>query len=217
MSRKVPNQSFEVFIFAIRRGKKYSKTKINHKTGEGGRKRLQILRWMQRKMNCTSWVRHSGTRGLFPGARLLISKSTGLDDLCWSKGVHEMPAAKCLNCSILAGCPRVALCAPRCLVLSSLWITYKKKGHSGFTWVLLECKYPRTNCCGIKTTVSFISYTGFKGKLGNVSHTLTITRITTQRLSASTNETQDECHQLDQNRCEIWSPWPLLLWSHGVE
>lgn len=97
-------------------------------------------------------------KGLFPGARLLISKSTGLDDLCWSKGVHEMPAAKCLNSSISAGCPRMTLCAPCCLVLSSLWITYKgkkkKKGHSGFTWLLLECKYPRTNCCGIKTTNS---------------------------------------------------------------
>jgi len=45
MSRKVPNQSFEVFIFAIgEKEKKYSKTKIKHKTGEGGKKRLQILR-----------------------------------------------------------------------------------------------------------------------------------------------------------------------------
>lgn len=27
-------------------------------------------------------------KGLFPGARLLISKSTGLEDQCWSRGVH---------------------------------------------------------------------------------------------------------------------------------
>lgn len=27
-------------------------------------------------------------KGLFPGARLLISKSTGLEDPCWSRGVH---------------------------------------------------------------------------------------------------------------------------------
>lgn len=65
MSRKVPNQSFEVFIFAIGERKKYSKTKIKHKTGEGGRKRLQILTLNAEKMNCTSWVRHSGTRGYF--------------------------------------------------------------------------------------------------------------------------------------------------------
>lgn len=87
MSRKVPNQSFEVFIFAIGRGKKYSKTKINHKTGEGGRNDSRYYAECREnelhKLGET--LRH---KGLFPGARLLISKSTGLDDPCWSKGVH---------------------------------------------------------------------------------------------------------------------------------
>lgn len=87
--QKSPKPKLWSLYFCYREEEKILETKIKHKTGEGGKKRLQILCWMQKKMNCTSWVRHSGTKGLFPGARLLISKSTGLEDPCWSKGgVH---------------------------------------------------------------------------------------------------------------------------------
>lgn len=116
----------------------YSKTKINHKTGEGGRNDSRYYAECREKMNCTSWVRHSGTRGYFPGARLLISKSTGLDDPCWSNGVHE---DACINnastVGVLAGGPRVTLCAPGCLALSSLWVTCRGQtataGSPGFS------------------------------------------------------------------------------------
>lgn len=44
----------------------------------------------------------------------------------------EMPTA-------LAGCPAVALCASGSLVLSSLWITYKKHMTVGFAGKWAEC------------------------------------------------------------------------------
>lgn len=67
MSRKVPNQSFEVFIFAIGRGKK--KILKNKNKTQNGRKRGEEttpdITLNAEKMNCTSWVRHSGTGGYF--------------------------------------------------------------------------------------------------------------------------------------------------------
>lgn len=77
MSRKVPNQSFEVFIFAIGERRKILENK--NKTKQLRREeRTPDIMLNAEKMDCTSWVRHSGTKGLFPGARFLISKSTGL-------------------------------------------------------------------------------------------------------------------------------------------
>lgn len=67
MSREVPNQSFEVFIFAIgeRKKKKYSRTKIKHKNRRGREETTPDITLNAEKMNCTSWVRHSGTGGYF--------------------------------------------------------------------------------------------------------------------------------------------------------
>lgn len=139
MSRKVPNQSFEVFIFAIGRGKKkILENKNKSQNRRGRKKRLQILRWMQRKNELHELGETLRHKGLFPGARLLISKSTGLDDPCWSKGVHEDASQRqCLNSGILAGGPMVTLCASSCLALSSLWITYRETATVGsprFSW-----------------------------------------------------------------------------------
>lgn len=91
MSRKVPNQSFEVFIFAIGdRKKKILENKNKNTKNRRGREKKNDSRYYAEcredelhKLGET--LRH---RGLFPGARLLISKSTGLEDPCWSRGVH---------------------------------------------------------------------------------------------------------------------------------
>lgn len=98
MSREVPNQSFEVFIFAIgeRKKKKYLKTKIKHKKQEReGRNdsRYYAERREDELHELGETLRH---RGLFPGARLLISKSTGLEDPRWSRGVHGETCSKML-------------------------------------------------------------------------------------------------------------------------
>lgn len=85
--QKSPKPKLWSLYFCYRERKKYSKTKINHKTGEGGRNDSRYYAECREnelhKLGET--LRH---KGLFPGARLLISKSTGLDDPCWSKGVH---------------------------------------------------------------------------------------------------------------------------------
>lgn len=47
--QKSPKPKLWSLYFCYRGEEKYSKTKIKHKTGEGGKKRLQILRWMQRR------------------------------------------------------------------------------------------------------------------------------------------------------------------------
>lgn len=66
MSRKVPNQSFEVFIFAIRRGKKKILENKNKTQNRRGREdTTPDITLNAEKMNCTSWVRHSGTGGYF--------------------------------------------------------------------------------------------------------------------------------------------------------
>lgn len=53
------------FCYRERKKKYILENKNKSQNRRGRKKRLQILRWMQRKMNCTSWVRHSGTRGYF--------------------------------------------------------------------------------------------------------------------------------------------------------
>lgn len=88
MSRKVPNQSFEVFIFAMgEREKKIleNKKKTQKQEREGGKKDSRYYAECREDElhKLSETLRHGG---LFPGARLLISKSTGLEDPCWSRG-----------------------------------------------------------------------------------------------------------------------------------
>lgn len=149
MSRKVPNQSFEVFIFAIGRGK-ILENKNKTQNRRGRKKRLQILRWMQRK-----WTAQVGwdtpAQGLFPGARLLISKSTGLDDPCWSKGVRGDAYSKMPQQQYLS-----RLVQEWRYVLPAAWLsppselpTEKKRQwvHKDFVYKLSECRNHKTNCC----------------------------------------------------------------------
>lgn len=66
--QKSPKPKLWSLYFCYRERKKKKKILENKNKSQnrrGRKKRLQILRWMQRKMNCTSWVRHSGTRGYF--------------------------------------------------------------------------------------------------------------------------------------------------------
>lgn len=142
MSRKVPNQSFEVFIFAIGRGK-ILENKNKTQNRRGRKKRLQILRWMQRK-----WTAQVGwdtpAQGLFPGARLLISKSTGLDDPCWSKGVRGDAYSKMPQQQYLS---RLSKSDAMCFLLpgSLLPLNYLQERewqwvHKGFVGKLSECR-----------------------------------------------------------------------------
>lgn len=90
MSRKVPNQSFEVFIFAMGEGGgKVLKNKNTKQERKGeGKKTTPDIRFECREDELHKLGETLRHRGLFPGARLLISKSTGLVDPCWSRGVH---------------------------------------------------------------------------------------------------------------------------------
>lgn len=65
--QKSPKPKLWSLYFCYRERKKIYilENKNKSQNRRGRKKRLQILRWMQRKMNCTSWVRHSGTRGYF--------------------------------------------------------------------------------------------------------------------------------------------------------
>lgn len=65
MSRKVPNQSFEVFIFAIGERKEILENKNKTQNRRGREETTPDITLNAEKMNCTSWVRHSGTRGYF--------------------------------------------------------------------------------------------------------------------------------------------------------
>lgn len=65
MSRKVPNQSFEVFIFAIGEKKKILENKNKTQNRRGREETTPDITLNAEKMNCTSWVRHSGTGGYF--------------------------------------------------------------------------------------------------------------------------------------------------------
>lgn len=62
--QKSPKPKLWSLYFCYRERKKIYilENKNKSQNRRGRKKRLQILRWMQRKMNCTSWVRHSGTR-----------------------------------------------------------------------------------------------------------------------------------------------------------
>lgn len=85
-----------LFLLSGRGKKKYSKTKIKHITGEGGKKDSRYYAECRKDElhELGETLRH---RGLFPGARLLISKGTGLEDPCWSRGVHGDAYSKMLQ------------------------------------------------------------------------------------------------------------------------
>lgn len=130
MSRKVQNQSLEVFIFAIGERKKYS-NKNKAQNGRRREERLQILRWMQKR-----WTARVGwdtpAQGLFPGARLLISKGTGLEDPCWSRGVHGYAYSKMLQQQHLN---RLSMIDAMCFLLpgSPLPLNYLQKESDNLT------------------------------------------------------------------------------------
>lgn len=136
--QKSPKPKLWSLYFCYRERKKIYilENKNKSQNRRGRKKRLQILRWMQRKNELHELGETLRHEGLFPGARLLISKSTGLDDPRWSNGVHE---DACINnastVGVLAGGPRVTLCAPGCLVLSSLWVAcrgrHKQQARGG--------------------------------------------------------------------------------------
>lgn len=115
MSRKVPNQSFEVFIFAVGGSwKRAGETNKKNRTETvGGRRRLRCY---AERMDCTKLGETLRHKGVNPGASFLISKSTGLWDLL-VKGVSvEMPTVKCLVSSSYRLSQR-----ERCYVLPVAW------------------------------------------------------------------------------------------------
>lgn len=68
---------------------KYSKIKTQNRRGRGKEKKTTPdIRFECREDELHKLGETLRHRGLFPGARLLISKSTGLVDPCWSRGVH---------------------------------------------------------------------------------------------------------------------------------